>query len=218
MLGQVVAGYFSLSGEARELAASDRLAVTVQLVETRDRAGVALKLNLLAGLPAGVAMSDLFASGWAPWIRRSHAVADKELQQLARRVRELYDADKPAEARRCMRGIPSLLNRLARSLERGGGQSRRRTGHAERRREDKRPVHKAMDDLRAAGPESFYRDEKAGTIVLCGPQGRTHAFSEEGRHVTSFSLQPSAVAMRLRTRRWSTLAPEEVEGLRSTWN
>jgi len=55
----------------------------------------------------------------------------------------------------------------------------------------------------------IFCDEKAGTMIVCGPQGRAHAFAPDGRHVTSFILRPGAVAFRLRTQRWRPVTPDE---------
>ena len=75
-------------------------------------------------------------------------------------------------------------------------------------------MHKAMEDVTAAAGESFFFDEKAGTFIVAGPQNRTHAFSPDGRHVTSFTLNPSSIEFRIRTRRWRHAEAAEVEELR----
>jgi len=90
---------------------------------------------------------------------------------------------------------------LAKSLERGDRQQARRTRHAEARRGSERPVHKALEDAVSASPENHFSDERTNGIVVCEPQGRAHVFNIGGRHITSFSLTPEAVAYRVRTSR-----------------
>ena len=40
-------------------------------------------------------------------------------------------------------------------------------------------------------------------------QGRAHAFSANGRRVTSFSLRPESIDFRLRTHRWRPMTAAE---------
>ena len=127
---------------------------------------------------------DLLASGWQAGVYRARETAAAAVEAIERRAR---GADAQA-AREAMKQVPVVLRRLAESLDRSGRQDSRRTRHAEERRTQQRPVHKALDDVRDASPEKWFFDEKAGTAVVCGPQGRAHAFSPNGRHVTSFSL------------------------------
>jgi hypothetical protein len=98
---------------------------------------------------------------------------------------------------------------LSEWLERGQRQARRRTHHVEERRSERRPVHKALEDVAAATSETMFYDEKTGALIVCGDQGRAHAFSADGRHITSFVLGPGSLNFRLRTRRWRPVTPEE---------
>ena len=79
-----------------------------------------------------------------------------------------------------------------------------------------RPVHKAIDDARDAPPESIYVDEKTGTTIACGGQGRAHVFSAEGRHVTSFVIRADAIEFRMRTNRWRAAEPGEVQRFKAS--
>jgi hypothetical protein len=113
-----------------------------------------------------------------------------------------------------LRKVPAVLRGLARGLERSSRQSLRRTRHAQRHSRQVRPVHKALDDVRVAGPNAFFYDEKRETWIVCGKQGRTHAFNSNGRLVTSFSLPPGGAERRVGTARWRRLEGVEVEPLR----
>ena len=104
---------------------------------------------------------------------------------------------------------------MAENLERGDRQSQRRTKHAEERREDRRPVSKAMDDVRAATPEKLFYDERSQALVVVGEKGRAHVFNDEGRHVTSFTLKQDGIDFRLRNKRWRIANPGEWEAFRT---
>jgi len=213
LLGQVTAGYYSISGREIPQAAlaPTRLAITFQAVETRGAGGrLCLHLNSLAALPAGLELADLLAAGWEPPVARARDVAARELEQLEWRAQAAHANGRNEEERGALRGVPNMLRRLAESLERGFRQETRRTRHAEQRRRDQRPVHKALDDTLAVAPSAVFFDEKTGAFVACGAQGRAHVFSaEQGRHVTSFTLKPDGIEFRLRTRRWRAVTAEE---------
>jgi hypothetical protein len=210
ILGQVATGYFTLPS-SKERGDSQRLAITFQIVEARGDAGEPrLRLNAIARVP-GSDLSELLASNWQTGVYRAREVAARSLEAIERRAkaaRENGDAD---AARDAMKQVPLVLRRLAESLERSARQDIRRTRHVEERRAQQRPVHKALDDARDATPGKWFFDEKAGTAVVCGPQGRAHAFSGNGRHVTSFILRPESVYFRARTGRWRLMAQSESE-------
>jgi hypothetical protein len=133
------------------------------------------------------------------------------------RVRAARETGRAEEGRELLRQVPGILRRLADCLERGGRQGQRRTHHAERRREDQRPVQKALEDAREARPDALFYDLKAHTFIVTGPRGRTHAFNAQGRHVTSFQIRPGAVEFRLRTERWRSATADEVAAIRGAW-
>ena len=215
ILGQVVAGYFGLPGQDRASRQPARLALTFQAVETRGAFGVMqLEINPLAALPDGAELDELFASDWGGWVHRAYTLAARDIKQIERRAAAAREEQRPDDLRRHMGMVPSLLNRLAESLERGQRQTRRRTHHVEERRTDHRPVQKAFDDALAAPDEGMFHDEKTGTDIACGEQGRTHVFNAEGRHVTSFLIKPGGVEFRVRTRRWRALTAEEAGAFR----
>ena len=114
-----------------------------------------------------------------------------------------------------MREVATILHRLADFLDRGQRQKQRRTKHVEQRRQESRPVNKAQEDAGEVSGEMFFFDQKAGTYIVCGPKGRTHAFNETGRHVTSFLIKPDAIEFRLRTERWRRATAEEYAAFRA---
>lgn len=215
LLGQVVAGYFRPPPAAAEPGFPDRLAMTFQVVETRDAAGrTCVRLNVLTRLRDGSDLDELFASDWEPWVHRARELAAHAVETIERRVQAARASGRSEEVQAAMRRVPAVLKRLAEFLERGHRQERRRTRHVEQRRQENRPVHKALEDARDALPDAVFHDEKTHTAVICGPQGRAHVFNAEGRHVTSFVLGPDAVAFRLRTERWRRATPDEAAALK----
>lgn len=208
VLGQVVAGYFPLQPREEN---PDKMAVTIQAVEVRGSHGaLCLKLNALARkVPGEDEIGDLLGNGWQPGLHRAMEVASRQLSELEQRAVAARKGGDAEGARAQLRRIPSVLRGLAESIERAGRQQGRRTMHVETRRKEQRPVHKALEDARAVACDMIYFDEKAHTVVVCGPQGRAHAFAPDGRHVTSFVLRPGAVDFRLRTRRWRSVTTDE---------
>jgi hypothetical protein len=215
ILGQIAAGYF-LAGPAADPAA--RFALTFQAVETRGAGGGReVRLNMLGG-PAGGGerLEGWLASDSGIGVARAREVARRAIAQIERMAEDSGGASDAALLHRAFSRVPAILRRLAESIERGGRQGGRRTRHVEQRRvEDRRPVHKAMDDLAAARADAFFRDEKEETFVVCGPQGRAHVFNTAGRHVTSFVLAPDGAAFRVRTSRWTPADAAEIEALRT---
>jgi hypothetical protein len=216
ILGQVVAGYVRLPAKAAAECSNERLALTLQAVETRGpRGSMRLKLNVIAGGLPPDTLAELLATSWEAGPGRVIASASDALEELARQVAAAREAAEPATVRRHLRRVPAVLGHLARSFEQSCRRSRRRTQHAQHRRKERRPIHKALDDARVAGDDALFFDEKHETWVVCGKQGRVHAFSREGRHVTSFVVQPGSAGFRVRTNRWRPMDREEAAEFRS---
>lgn len=208
VLGQVTAGYFPPPPDA---GGDERVAITFQVIEAREAGGVfRLHLNTIARV-AGEGDADFwFGSGWMPEVLRARNIAQRALAALEHRVQGARAAGRHEEARNAMHEVATLLHRLADFLDRGQRQRQRRTRHVEQRRQESRPVNKAQEDARSVAQDLFFFDQKAGTYIVCGPKGRTHAFNEQGRHVTSFLIKPDSIDFRLRTERWRRAALEEL--------
>ena len=213
ILGQVVAGYFMLPRDGQRDPA--KLAVTFQAVEARDATGAfRLHLNTVVHPPGVPSFDLLLAGGWQPDLYRARSIALRSFEALERRVRTARAAGRSDEARDVLRQVPGILHRFADAIDRGHRQGQRRTQHVEQRRQEHRPVHKAMDDALHVKPDSVFFDLKTQTLVVCGAKGRTHAFNEAGRHVTSFLIKSDTIDFRLRTERWRRATPDEFESLR----
>jgi hypothetical protein len=219
VLGQVVAGFFTLPprpGEGREV-----LALTLQAVASHTAGGRRrLGLNILGTAPGGGDLALLWErQGDLPW-RRAVRWAQAALISVARQGRGggrarpapggAWAADEALERR-----VMGVLQGLARRLEqdiRGRG---RRTAHADERHEGgERPTRKAIDDIRAAGPEAFLRDERAGTVVVLGDRGRTHFLTPAGRLVSSVRYSRDAIEKKRSLGLWRPLPRTEAEAAR----
>lgn len=201
VLGQVAAGLF-------QPRAGPPFAITVQVVEAWSPRPDAprLRVNLLCGW-----------EGFVEWRGcEDGAAVGRAVRSLEGRVEALDRTLREGGPDRWdrLRKVPGLMRDLAQSLERGGRQVSRRTGHARRRRDAGRPVAQALADVRGAPDDAFHEDRKAGTWVVTGPAGRTHVFSGEGRLVTSLRLTPAATEARRRRDRWVRIGPAEVAGAR----
>jgi hypothetical protein len=234
ILGQVVAGFFTLPsrpGEGREV-----LALSLQAVASRTSGGRRrLGLNILGTAPGGGDLGMLWdRQGDLPW-RRAVRWAQAALVSVARQAREgrstrpgrrdsrpdaagaadrepvrWWAADETLERR-----VMGVLQGLARRLEQDVRGRGRRTAHAGERHEGgERPTRKAIDDIRAAGPEAFLRDERAGTVVVLGDRGRTHFLTPAGRLVSSVRYSRDAIEKKRSLGLWRPLAPTEAEAAR----
>jgi len=193
LLGQVAFGFIPIGRE--------RVAFTAQAVQCRGPDGLPrVELNLLAGLPCGEAAWDALEAFQQGRVRDLLAEARRKIQQVG--IRPGRGPTGQASTDPLMDGSERVLRGLARKLERLGRQARRRTLHAEARREDSRPTHKALEDAAAAPGERILWDVRRKTVVVLGPRQRVHVFSPQGRHITSLVLDGEAVESRIRRRRW----------------
>ncbi|MDJ0838452.1 MAG: hypothetical protein QNK37_18190 [Acidobacteriota bacterium] len=204
LMGQIITGYLHWPGLSGE---NERLAISFQAVQHHDvRGNLTLALNRVCKLPDDVEFSELVAHHF-PWVKRAESNARDALKKLTDRLNNLAPGENQGTF---LARVPEVLRRFSGDLAQGERQARRQTNHARDRRRIQRPVDMAMADLRKARPGHMYLDQKTQAIVLCGNKGRCHIFNENGRHVTSFVIQPDAVELRLRKRRWSRLEPERM--------
>ncbi len=202
VLAQLVAGHFGGSGAPVS-------ALTLQAVESRSpEGGTRLTLNRI-GSEASAWLDDHPDNAFAQALQAARG-------RLAQIESDLAGGGVSAARRsELMRKIPGILHDLRRALERSGRQSERRTKHAVERRRENRPTHAAIHDAWAAADADLLADETRGTMIVLGPRGRAHAFTPEGRHVTSLILDREALSRRLARRRWRPATPAEIEALRT---
>lgn len=208
VLGQILAGFFTLPsrpGEGRSV-----LALTFQAVASRGKGGnLRLGLNLLGTAPGGEGLERLWdRQDDLPW-RRAVRWAQLSLTSAAREARTV---DEAALERRAA----AILQGLARRLEQDVRGRGRRTTHAGERHEGgERPTRKAIDDIRAAAPEAFLRDDRTGAFVVLGDRGRTHFLTAEGRLVSSVRYSRDAIERKRHHGLWRPLGRAEVESARA---
>lgn len=197
VVGQVVAGYMHVDAL--------RAALTVQLVETADRA---MHMQLIMPDALREALANAPEDKRSAFHRMHEAL--REARQDITSLGRLWQQAKGRDAKAKLRDKAfRTLRHLAHSLERKGRQHHRRTVHAEVRARQKRPVHKAYDDLTAAGSDSLYRDQLRSSIIVSGKGGRVHVFSEQGKLVTSLLLSNEELEKRRRRGRYVALEPSE---------
>ncbi len=200
--GQIIAGYFHVSGL--------RAALSAQVVETRDHR---LHLQLITPPEVFEALAGASPDRDSSLARIHDAVIEARNETFA--ASQLWSQVRDAAKKKALRDrVFGALRHLGHSIERKGRQHRRRTHHAEVRAAQQRPTHKARDDLAAARPEDFFRDTVRHTVVVRGRNNRLHAFSDQGRHITSLFVGRDEMDRRCRRKRYIPLEPEAIEALR----
>jgi len=207
ILGQVVFGFLYLTPPGRDSKGPERVAFTLQAVESRHLDGSPrLELNVLGQFPDGSSALDALTDSYQ--LRILHIVADAR-----RRIGHMAPRDNRTDVSASIRShvpvsVVEILKGMVRSLERIGRQTERRTMHAEERRVDKRPTTKACEDAVAASDDNILWDDRQNTVVVLGPRNRIHIFSPQGRHVTSLTLGTEAIRGRIKRGRWQHLTGE----------
>jgi hypothetical protein len=205
ILGQVVFGFLRISHANGDSWEVDRIAFTIQAVESRRLDGSArVELNVIGRLWDGSPAIDALSGPHQLRVLQTIVDAQRRINQLGSTSRaggrrhHGLGTDVPLGAMR-------ILKEMAGTIERLGRQKARRTIHAEERRVDHRPTSKAREDASSVSDDQLLWDEQRGTVVVVGPRNRVHVFSPSGRHVTSLLLEADAIRSRLRRRRWRQL-------------
>lgn len=85
----------------------------------------------------------------------------------------------------------------------------RRTPHGEGRHEGgERPTAEAARDKQAA--QEIYRDVESGLYVFVGPRGRTHIFTGDGEHHTSFRTTKANRQRRVDQGKWEQVGRDDL--------
>ena len=199
------------------MAGAERVAITLQIVETRLAGeGRRLRLNLL-GLPqARVAEAAASGDPRAPAerFRRTIAATRQRLEALERRLLPVRSRGAPVELESA---VKPLLSRLRGDVERVFSPERHRTQHArERHQGGQRPTSLAVTDASNVSDDGLLYDTVRETIVVIGPRGRAHVFSKQGRQVTSLKLEPGELTRKTGRARWQPLSPSLVKAFRQS--
>lgn len=195
--GQVAAGYLSIPRQSRT-------ALTVQAVRCKVKGKRRTELNVIGRTQEGVDLVEHLKLEPDPELSGHFKAARKRLGELR------YRAGKgPQDA-----AVLSVLRRLGRGIERTQRRSRRRTRHASVRRTERPAVGLAMKDIETAQADHFLYDELHHTYIVAGPKWRIHVFGQDGRHVTSMSLNKESFQRRLDQRRWRYATKGEMTAIR----
>lgn len=209
--GQVACGLVPRDLDLKSRTA-DRIALTLQVIETRQRtAGHRLQLNMIGMTPLEVAEIAAASSpgSVAESFRRLIRATREKVEQLGRRSAVAARRGEPFDL---AAHVDQLLLRLRSDLLRVFRSRDHRTRHAEERHQSgERPTALALTDALAAGDGRMLRDEAKDTVVVLGPKRRVHVFSRIGRHVTSLELEPSDIARRVELGRWRPLERHAAE-------
>lgn len=215
MLGQVVAGLIPMDLNVERRSDVQRVALTIQLVETRcGRATRRLRANLLGLTTTEVqdAAASGYARGPAEKLRRVLRATDHRLNDLGRKA---FNHERRGQKLNLSEAVRPVLSTLRGDLERIFRPVRRRTQHAqERHLSGERPTSIAMQDAAGAADESHLEDTQHKTIVVLGRRGRAHVFALNGRHVTSFRLRSGELEHKLDKGRWRHLSAAQIVELR----
>lgn len=193
ILGQVVFGLVKMG--------SERVALTAQAVQYKGPKGEPrVDLNLLGRIPGNGSPWDLLQETQKGRLPMILGTARRSLQAMGLKVGKGRNTHREDAER--------VLRLMAKKIERWGRQAKRRTTHAEKRSEERRPTCKALEDAGCASPERILWDELRKTVVVLGMCERVHVFSLEGKHITSFFLDGESVERRLKRGRWTPMDGE----------
>jgi len=202
--GQVVAGYLPVRNQ--------RAAISVQVVEDKHHQ---LHLQVIADPLLREALADAPEDRRSAFARVHDAIAEARRQTLS--LSTLWQHGDRKEQEEAVREKAfAILRHLAHSIEQKGRQLRRRTSHAEIRGGQNRPVHKAYDDVVAATAQDVYLDRFKQSLIVVGRSGRIHAFSREGRHITSLILAGDELERRVARGRYVPQSDGDMEAFRAS--
>lgn len=205
ILGQVTFGYLPIR--------SERAALTFQVITTREQL---LRTQLIATEPVLHAIEAAFGGSDDPLLRRVAEALRETTQRIESLNVKWRHCHSKQERSNLKNKLFSQLRELATKLERKGRQAQRRTNHAEIRSQEQRPVHKAYQDLQEATAEDFFLDKEKDSVIVLGKNGRTHVYSQQGRHITSFLLNRQELEGRQRRNRYLPLTVEDIRLFRLT--
>lgn len=193
ILGQVDAGLF------RVLGAAGKCAFSFQLLRGTTLEGrVRLRLHVVGAVDP----FDLADPALLHILNRFQRRLDEEALRLQGQTQQ-GEVDEEAF-------VLPLLQDLARQLQSHTRHASRRTQHGiERSEAGQRPTSRAYPDAGAASDDAILWDLDQSTVVVLGGKGRVHVFTPQGKHVTSVSMQGSAVERRRQMGRWRLAEPEE---------
>ena len=200
LLGQLSCGTYTLPPAYAKTAGSDKLALTFQVVETRDTCGeFALRLNTLAGGLLSTELNDLLQESSFRSLAAARDHARSKTADTERRAREALAQRDSDGFQRVMRRVPAILQDLANDVENPAEPARAPQQNDPR-------VWKG--DVEEARPDDLFFDSPRDSWVLLGSRGKAHAFGGDGRYLTTFPVTVAMLEQRIVSGRWVAEHPE----------
>ncbi len=202
ILAQITCGYLSLNITGADGAPMDRIALTIQAVESRSRTGqFQLDLNVLGNLPDEHVLDYLAESRYERIYRVILSTRDK-LKKMEDTIRGTPVPMQLHVKNDLLRGIPHRMKDIMHAISQFSRRQLRRTQHATDRVHDNRPIPAATMDTRQADPDCYLWDDQHRTMAIIGPKMRVHIFTIDGRLVTSLKLNHDDIRRRIARKRW----------------
>lgn len=218
--GAVVAGLIPADFEPVR-AGQGRIAVSLVAVVRIQGGSLSIRLNQIGIDPEILdqAAGNQAHRGPAERIRRLLAATRARLEAVAMAIKHdvgIPDfSDAALMAQRLDAAVMPVMNRLRSDLVAVFSGVEDRTKHGEHRsRSGLRPTSTAFTDAAGASDEKLFFDMAEKTVVVVGPRGRCHVFTRDARHVTSLTLEPGDLDLRVTRKRWRPLEPALVTAFR----
>jgi len=198
LLGQLTSGFYELPKAFHAAAGSERFALTVQVVETRDAKGrLMLGLNPVAGGLLPVEFQAVLMEHRFRGLREGLEGARQNLASLEQEARVALAARETERFQQVMRKVPRILQDLKDSME-----GRTAPPRAAPKQDDR-----WKNDLSEAGLSELFFDSARDSWVLLGASGQAHVFAANGHPITSFPVTPDLIEKRIVSGRWQMEAP-----------
>jgi len=202
VVAQVIAGLFPGDFDMERVAAPGRRALTVQVVESR----AGLRLNVVGLGRDELAEVAARHAGAAEALRRVLLATEQRVGALSGQLAAARSRGAAADTAVL---VGPLMARLRGDVARALRPPRHRTRHARERHADgERPIASALRDAHRAADHELLRDARRKTVIVLGPRGRAHVFTDDGRHVTSLQLRGGEADKKLERGRWRPLPAE----------
>lgn len=193
LLGQLTSGYYDLPKGYDRVAGVDRVAVTVQIAETRDTRGrLQLRLNVIAGGLLPDEWQTLLQEHGFRNLREGLEAARAALAEVERSARQASMAKQPEGLQQAMRRVPRVLQQLQDHLE----------GRKPAKTSDRPQDGRWKEDLAEITEGEVFHDASRDSWVFLGPRGLAHVFHESGRWITTFPVTADLIEKRIVSERW----------------
>ncbi|MAJ28432.1 hypothetical protein CBD41_03340 [bacterium TMED181] len=203
-LAGLIVGGFPLQLPNHEM---DHLALTALILETRTAKGTPkYRWNFIATPPKPFHLATLLGqedtSPLARWISVLRTMLVGVQEEIEHRARE----GKRMPMKECRQKVFKMLSEAQSILGTFNRRQDRKTQHAQERSNDpNRPTSAAIADVLASKRKDVFFDQRESTVIVRGPSGRVHVFTQNGIHVTSARYSPDSILLRIQRKRWVSM-------------